>query len=196
MSLLRLPNEDELDAIEGWLAPAEGQRLAYLASIVPKELAIVELGTWKGRSTAWLGLGSRYGRGARVFAIDHWKGSPEQQGLFPHQDCSTYPDFRANMDWLELWDIVNPITGSTLDVAKTWDKDIGLLFIDADHEYESVRGDFLAWSPFVVVGGWVALHDIASPGPNAVAGEFIRDSGAWGDFNPYLPFNAKKLRER
>lgn len=82
LSLLSVPNEDELDQIEGWLSVAEGQRLAYLASMVPTSLAIVELGSWKGKSTAWLASGSKLGHGAQVYAADHWTGSPEIRHLY------------------------------------------------------------------------------------------------------------------
>ncbi|MCL4425361.1 MAG: class I SAM-dependent methyltransferase [Firmicutes bacterium] len=194
MSLLQLPNEDELNAVEGWLGLEEGRRLAYLASTVPGHLAIVELGSWKGRSTAWLGFGSKLGRRAPVYAVDHWKGSSEHQFLFTEPDCSTYPEFKANMDWLGLNDIVTPITGKTVEIGKSWRQPIGLLFIDAAHEYEAVKADFLTWSPFLVEGGWVVFHDAGFTGPHLVIQEYIEHSSNWGGFNPYPPFSAQKLR--
>jgi predicted O-methyltransferase YrrM len=184
VSFLILPNEDEIEQIEGWFSLEEGRRLAYLASTVPPHLAIVELGSWKGRSTAFLGLGSKAGRMAHVYAVDHWKGSPEHRDLFRDPQASTFPEFKANMKWLGLDDIVTPITGKTSEVASTWDKDIGLLFIDADHAYEAVRADFLGWSPFVVPGGWVAFHDAGAPGPSRVIEEEVLASEDW-----YEPFS-------
>ncbi len=194
MSLLSVPNEDELDQIEGWLSIEEGRRLAFLASTVPASLAIVELGSWKGRSTAWLASGSKLGHGARVYAVDHWVGSPEILHLYLWDpEATTFPEFKRNMEWLGLDSVVTPITGETVEVAKTWDKDIGLLFIDAAHAYESVKADFLAWSPFVVRGGWVVFHDAGAPGPARVIAEHVTNSEEWGGQNPYPPFSAQRL---
>jgi predicted O-methyltransferase YrrM len=39
---------------------------------------------------------------------------------------------------------------------------VELVFIDADHTYEGLRGDWEAWSPLVAPGGAVALHDSRS----------------------------------
>jgi len=167
--------------------------LAFLASTVPVHLAIVELGSWKGKSTAWLASGSRVGQGAHVYAVDHWVGSSEHQHLFWEPGATTFPEFESNMEWLGLGDIVTPITGKTAEVAKTWDKDVGLLFIDAAHDYESVKADFLAWSPFVVAGGWVVFHDAGFPGPSRVIKEYIEASDLWGGRNPYPPFSVQKL---
>lgn len=39
---------------------------------------------------------------------------------------------------------------------------IEFLFIDGDHTYDGLRGDWEAWSPLIVPGGCVALHDSRS----------------------------------
>jgi predicted O-methyltransferase YrrM len=196
VTVLTLPNEDELDQIEGWLSIDEGRRLAYLASITPAHLAIVELGSWKGKSTAWLGLGSKAGHGARVYAVDHWRGSEEHQHLFWDPTATTFPEFRSNMEWLGLTDIVTPITGKTADVCRTWTKPVGLLFIDAAHDYKSVKADFLGWSPFIVKDGWAAFHDAGAPGPSRVIQEFIRESPDWSEPTPHVMFSVRRLTPR
>lgn len=38
----------------------------------------------------------------------------------------------------------------------------GLVFIDGDHSYEGLVGDWFAWSPLVAKGGVVCLHDSRS----------------------------------
>ncbi len=50
--LLLLPEHSELVRLPGWLKPVEGARLAYLAAQVPRHLAIVEVGSFKGKSTS------------------------------------------------------------------------------------------------------------------------------------------------
>jgi hypothetical protein len=54
---------------------------------------------------------------------------------------------------------VRRILGDTRKVARTWTAPIELLFIDAGHGYAAVRADIDLWTPFVVEGGLVALHD-------------------------------------
>ena len=112
-SLLFLKYEDEIDAIEGWLGLGEGRRLAYLASTVPANQAIVELGSWKGKSTAYLAAGSKFGHRASVFAVDHWVGHPELQYMFPDPSATTLPEFLRNMEWQGHLDIVTPLSGKT-----------------------------------------------------------------------------------
>jgi predicted O-methyltransferase YrrM len=56
------------------------------------------------------------------------------------------------------------LAGDSTAVAGQWrerdDPWIGLLFIDADHEYESVARDLQYWTPFLVPGGTLVLHDM------------------------------------
>ena len=51
----------------------------------------------------------------------------------------------------------NFILGNSLDVAKTFDKPIGVLFIDGDH-FQAGK-DFEAWKDKVVKGGYILFHD-------------------------------------
>lgn len=55
------------------------------------------------------------------------------------------------------------IAGDSQQVAKPWRAESGLLadliFIDADHTYESCAGDIQAWLPNLVMSGYLAIHD-------------------------------------
>ena len=62
--------------IEGWLTDAEGEFLFRLAAACPPGLPVVEIGSWKGKSTVWLASGVRSSAGTLVFAID-----PHEQSL-------------------------------------------------------------------------------------------------------------------
>jgi predicted O-methyltransferase YrrM len=48
------------------------------------------------------------------------------------------------------------------DVAAEFGRSIDFVFIDGDHRYEGVKGDWEAWSPLLVPGGVIALHDSSS----------------------------------
>lgn len=68
------------------------------------------------------------------------------------------------MDNFKLKDTrFNFINKASLDVAKYWNKSIGVLFIDGNHD--CAGEDFLAWEKFVVKGGYILFHDFALHSP-------------------------------
>jgi predicted O-methyltransferase YrrM len=171
--------------IDGWLSDREANALFLLArDNTPHESGhIVELGSWQGKSSVMLGGGLRNKCGAKLNCIDPFgiDENPEYQrlyydGLITKMRHSVEEAFRRNIRRCGLADIVNQIRGYSFEVAKTWTEPIDMVFIDANHEYESVRRDFEMWSTFVKPGGIVALHDIAEqwPGPTRVMNEALQ----------------------
>ena len=142
-----------IDAIEGWLSPIEGAWLFHAARSLPRDANIVEIGSFKGRSTCCLALGCRGSR-RRVFGIDTFDGGPD----LPR--TSSLADLRCNLERCGVSAYVEPIVERSVAVARTWRKPIHLLFIDGSHSYEDVLADFLGFFPYVVSGGIVALHDV------------------------------------
>jgi len=63
-------NTEKLSALKGFLRPIEGETLAKLASIILSDQAIVEIGSYMGKSTCYLASGTT---GAMVYAIDLWE---------------------------------------------------------------------------------------------------------------------------
>jgi MMP 1-O-methyltransferase len=149
-----------VDSIEGWLYPNEARVLFDIARSLPDETNVVEIGSYRGRSTCCLAFGCRRKR-QRVFAIDTFDGGPD----LPF--ANSLPDFSRNIDRCGLSDRVEPIVGSSTQVAKTWTKPIHLLFIDGSHAYEDALADFTSFFPHVVPGGTIAFHDVSEdwPGP-------------------------------
>src|SRR4051794_41857731 len=60
--------------IPGWLTDEEGEALYDLARRCRGDGAIVEIGSWKGKSTVCLGLGSQAGASVPIYAIDPHAG--------------------------------------------------------------------------------------------------------------------------
>jgi predicted O-methyltransferase YrrM len=48
------------------------------------------------------------------------------------------------------------------DFRQSENEPIDFLFIDGDHSFEGLRGDWEAWSSLVLAAGVVALHDSCS----------------------------------
>lgn len=148
---------EKIKPIEGWLTKNEALFLFENANKVVPENAIVEIGSWKGRSTTCLGIGSQSGKNAKVYAIDPHIGSSEHQRKLGKVD--TFKDFLKNMNRYGVSECVEPIRDNSLSVAKNFTRGVGFIFIDGAHEYGAVRSDFESWFPKVVPGGVVALHD-------------------------------------
>jgi MMP 1-O-methyltransferase len=155
--------------IPGWLTDEEGEALYELARRCRGDGVIVEIGSWKGKSTVCLGLGSRAGASVPVYAID------------PHADYR-FGDFKTNVERAEIAELVRPIASLSQVAADDFDQPIELLFVDGSHEYDLVLEDFEKWVPKVVDGGWVAFHDTTwTAGPRKVVGQAIYRGRAFKD---------------
>jgi cephalosporin hydroxylase len=146
-------NEERFGKIEGWIFLEEGRLLHDLAA--HSTGTIVEIGSWKGRSSYALSQGSEAGMNFPVVCIDHFTGSVEHRET-AQGPVWTFPDFYNNIQGCT--NIVTMITDS-IQASKIIGNDLGLVFIDGSHDYESVKADFDAWFPKIKIGGFVALHD-------------------------------------
>ena len=155
--------------VPGWLTDEEGEALYELARGCTGKGVIVEIGSWKGKSTICLGRGSQAGESVPIYAID------------PHADYR-FGDFKANVDRAGITELVNPIASLSQPAADDFDEPIELLFVDGSHEYDLVLEDFEKWVPKVVDGGWVAFHDTTwTAGPRKVVGHAIYRSTKFKD---------------
>jgi predicted O-methyltransferase YrrM len=158
-----------LDDLPGWLTVEEGETLYRLAKACTGRGVIVEIGSWRGKSTTCLGLGSKAGHQVPIYAVD------------PHAE-HTFDDFQRHMEEAGLTDLVTPVPGRSQQLAEGFDQPIELLFIDGAHQYELVQQDFDRWVPKVVEGGVVAMHDTTwFEGPKRVADKEIFKSRRFKD---------------
>lgn len=157
--------------VEGWLHEMEGLLLYELAKKGSGKGAIVEIGSWKGKSTIWLASGSKSPGREKVFAVDPHTGSKE------HGEVQTFDEFKRNIRLTGVDDYVVPLNMTSEEAERIWKGDIRLLWIDGSHEYKDVRKDFLLWQQNLTDDGVIALHDSyfawVWPGPTRVAQEFI-----------------------
>lgn len=159
----------KLDALDGLYWPNEGLRLATLAAEVDPAHAIVEVGSYRGKSTCYLAAGAQSGRGAHVYAIDLWTDGPKNGFVRKyksrklrhiHYDSpETLKTFRRQITLMGLADAVTAYKASSLHVAKTWNQTVGLLHVDGNHNTDAAVADFRAFERFIPAGGWVAFHD-------------------------------------
>jgi hypothetical protein len=105
-----------------------------------------------------------------VFAIDHHRGSEENQVGWGHHDpevvdrdvgaMDTLPYFRRSLWAAGLERYAIAVVGSSPVVAGHWRTPAALVFIDGGHGVESARADYVGWSPWVAPGGVLAVHDV------------------------------------
>jgi predicted O-methyltransferase YrrM len=156
---------------QGFLSEAEGRLLYRLANGCKGRGRIVEIGSWKGRSTIWLASGSKNGAGGKVVAIDPHMSSPEMpQG-------NSFRDFKNNLKRAGVFSMVEPVVKTSAQAARQFRGKAGLVFIDGDHSYEHAKQDFELWFPKVEEHGIMAFHDtMLVPGPKKVVHDLVFNS--------------------
>jgi MMP 1-O-methyltransferase len=158
-------------AAKGFMPADEGDAL-YAAAVAAGQAVdapLVEVGSYCGRSTVWLG-GAARACGNVLFAVDHHRGSEENQAGWEHHDptvvdprigrMDTLPVFRATVHDAGLEDVVVAVVGESPTVARWWTIPLSFLFIDGGHGEEPARQDYLGWAQHVAVGGTLAIHDV------------------------------------
>ena len=174
--------DDLFGQVPGMVAHAGIDWLYYAAR--ESEYPIVEIGSSAGRSTVALCLGSRDGNKVKVYAVDPFNGggatpdgeSPDTSVGNPGAGYKNagvaFDEFWRNIERFGVGGIVVPIKNySELARSEYGGGPIGLLFVDGDHRYNYVKLDFDLWSPLLVKGGWLAMHDAGYPGPGRVIEE-------------------------
>ena len=173
-----------MDTVEGWLSNNEGQLLYSLAKSCTGKGVVVEIGSWKGKSTICLAKGSNRGNNVKVYAIDPHYGSPEHKNKLGK--VSTFEEFERNVSNAKISDLVIPVLKTSEEAAKNFDKPVEILFIDGNHDYEFVKLDFNLWFPKVMEGGIIAFHDATNdewPGPKEVVMRYILKSEYFSKVN-------------
>jgi len=157
---------------KGFMPEVEGDALhgaALDAAAAVPGAPMLEVGSYCGRSTVWLGDAAE-AAGVLLFALDHHRGSEENQSGWEHHDrevvdartglMDTLPFFRSTIHDAGLEETVVALVGRSPAVAAAWSTPLSFLFIDGGHGEEPARLDYEGWSPHVAMGGTLAIHDV------------------------------------
>jgi predicted O-methyltransferase YrrM len=159
-------------AARGFMPPDEGLALFRAgrdaAAAVPGA-PLLEVGSYCGKSSIYLGAAARDGDTVLV-AVDHHRGSEENQpGWEWHEPdlvdpavgrIDTLPIFRRTVHDAGLEGTVVALVGDSPTVARFWTTPCALVFIDGGHGAEPAATDFRVWTPHVAPGGFLAIHDV------------------------------------
>ncbi len=167
MDIRKIENIDR--AIKGFIKREEGLRLYELSREASRIGPCLEIGSYCGKTAAYIGTGCRENGGV-LFSIDHHRGSEEQQPGEEYFDpdlldgetglIDTFRFFRKTIHVLDLEDTVIPIVAPSETAARAWRTPLGMVFIDGGHTFEAAIADYGCWSPHILPGGFLAIHDI------------------------------------
>jgi hypothetical protein len=170
--------------VPGFLGENEARFLGLAAAFTPAPGVIVEIGSFKGRSTVMLSkVAAHYGLGPIVAIDPHTHDLTEKDGPPPATSTpSTYDDFLHSLRQAGVEQDVEVHRAYSRDVSRGWTRPIRLLWIDGDHTYQGAQQDFLNFFPHLSPLGVVAFHDALNnfPGPIQVYVEQILRSGSFG----------------
>lgn len=125
--------------IEGWMGVGE---LDWLYKQAKKMDSVVEIGSWKGRSThAFLSACK-----GPVWAVDHFQGSEgEEERHAEAKKKDLYEVFMKNVGHFPNLKVLKMDSAEAVD--KFADASVDMIFIDGGHSYNEVKRDILSWQP-------------------------------------------------
>lgn len=157
------------EAARGFMPPDEGLALHVHASSCPVGGPFLEVGSYCGKSAIYLGAAAR-DEGRLLFALDHHRGSEEnQEGWEWHEPdlvdpdlgiMDTLPKFRRTVHDAGLEPHVVALVGDSPAIAQVWNTPLALLFIDGGHGSEPAHRDYEGWTPKLLSGGTLLIHDV------------------------------------
>ena len=164
-------DKGKIDKVKGFLDEREANCLYELALKAGKNGPCLEVGSYCGKSSVYLGTACKE-NSTVLFSIDHHGGSEEQQPGEEYFDSDlldketgridTLRHFRKTISDFELENIVIPIVGRSATIGNVWKTALSLIFIDGSHAYEAVLSDYDIWAKNLIVGGYLLFHDIFS----------------------------------
>ncbi len=195
------------EAARGFMPTDEGLALYEAALDVAVEGPFLEIGSYCGKSSVYIGAAAQALERV-LFALDHHRGSEENQAGWEHHEpdlvdqalgkMDTLPLFRRAIHDAGLEGTVVAVVGDSPTVGAAWASPLALLFIDGGHGHEPAHRDFETWVPHVTVGGRLLIHDVF---PDPVDGgrppfEIYRRALESGDFEEIGATGSLRVLER
>ena len=185
------------NSVRGFLHTKEGERLYDLALSAAAMGPCLEIGSYCGKSSVYLGAACQQ-RDQILYALDHHRGSEEHQPGEEYHDPELFdarqarldslPEFRATIARARLETTVIPLVTTSVLAGRHWMTPLALVFIDGGHSREAALTDYRTWSPHVMPGGYLAIHDIfADPADGGQAPYEIYQLGSASGLFEVLP---------
>jgi hypothetical protein len=137
-----------------------------LASLAKGRKSLAEIGVWEGVTAS--AIQSVVDEDSIYYAIDPYP--PGKLGFSIHRliALSTVKKHqRGRVRWMRETGVM------AAERLRSENVNVEFVFIDGDHSWDGINGDWLAWAPLVNVGGVICLHDSRSH-----AGREIEEMGS------------------
>lgn len=126
------------------------------AATVPADQAIVEIGTYQGGSLKYLAEGARAGSNPKVYGVDAWGVAkaytkPHLRRMYGRHNMALAAQAAPTAILIR-----DESRHAALHYSGP---KIGLLFIDATHDYQNAMADFTAWRRHLAPNAWVIWDD-------------------------------------
>ena len=146
--------------VEGWMSPGQGATLFDSAVNCPDGGVIVEIGSFRGRST--IVLATAADPSVQIVAIDPHAGNdrgPQEIDGFEDEAADDHGVFTANLAAAGVADRVRHVREFSDAALDTVEDEIDVLYIDGAHRYAPALADIRAWGARVGDGGTMLIHD-------------------------------------
>jgi predicted O-methyltransferase YrrM len=146
--------------VEGWMSPGQASTLYDAARRCPAAGTIVEIGSFRGRST--IVLASAAAPDVSVIAIDPHAGNdrgPQEIDGYAEAAADDHAVFVANLERAGVSDRVRHLRKFSDAALADVGAPIDVLYIDGAHRYAPARADIRDWGARVSDGGTMLIHD-------------------------------------
>ncbi len=149
-----------VDTVDGWMSPDQARALYDAAAACSPGDQIVEIGSFRGRST--IVLASAAAPGVDVIAIDPHAGNdrgPDEIDGFVDEAAEDHDVFNTNLAAAGVADRVRHVRAMSDAAHDDVAGEVRLLYIDGAHRYAPARQDIHEWGRRVLPGGTMLIHD-------------------------------------
>ncbi|HEV3227064.1 MAG TPA: class I SAM-dependent methyltransferase [Acidimicrobiales bacterium] len=146
--------------VDGWMTDGQARLLWDRALATASGERIVEIGSFRGRSTTVLALAAPVG--VDIVAIDPHAGNdrgPQEIEGFEDAAAEDHEMFHANLDRAGVAGRVRHVRAFSQDALGAVSGEIALLYIDGAHRYRPALADIRVWGGRVRRGGTLLIHD-------------------------------------
>ncbi len=175
--------------VQGWMSNEYPKRIRQILEKAPanKELLIIEVGTWEGKSAiAAADIIRDLGRQDVIICIDTWLGSPEhfnnlsRKNGFPNKLYETFiQNVVNNNHQSRIIPIPLPSAQASELLKKHFENKADIIYIDAAHEFLPVLNDINEYWPLLKNGGFMLGDDYQNDWPGVIqaVNKFVKDNG-------------------
>jgi predicted O-methyltransferase YrrM len=146
--------------VEGWMTDAQARRLWDAARSVPEGGRILEIGSFRGRSTIILAKAAH--PSVEIVAVDPHMGGDRGPNEYDPDEAlgdADHKTFHANLRGAGVEDRVRHVRLLSQPALHDVAGELDLLYVDGAHRYAYAKPDIEGWGARLRQGGTLLIHD-------------------------------------